>query len=279
MLLHHAAGHGLSQSLRGVQLMKKLLLFLLLLSGCTTNSPDNSKAVTQTYTPQVVDAKYPIRILYVNSVIIAPTTSNNNSPISRWGIGLVNTSDSDFAPYNWRIRSTNGREFIFSNDRILVPARGIIYFAPEEPNFLDTANGFVSLVSSDGKEVQTVSWQVYKTSIYGFPKPQNTPFVLESVLPNPEGTEAENEAIVIHNISDTTVFGKDWKIRNTSGKQEQLFPNVAYSSNMLLEIKYKIPAWLNNNADTIQIVNPERKVVHSIGWQNAKKGQRIYAQP
>lgn len=262
--------------------MKKLLLALLVLSACNSTGPDNN-TTTGTYKPEAIDSKYPIKILYVNSRILVPTTSLPNSPVaSGWSIALVNTSDSDFVPYNWRIRSTNGRErtySIFNNDRAVIPARGMIRMYGAETNFLDTANGFATLVSSDSKEIQTVSWKERKNTVLGFPKPPNTPFILVRVLASPEGTEAENEAISIQNITDTTVSVKDWKIRSTSGKQEQLFQGISYTSFATYELKYKIPAWLNNAADTVQIVNPEGKVVHWIGWRNAKKGQYIYAQP
>ena len=263
--------------------MKKLLLSLLLLSACTSTGPDNK--TPETYKPQAVDTQNPIRMYWVRpSTGVPGGGSNPNFFVRGWSVWLVNTSDSDFTPYNWRIRTSGGREEIYSingNQRTLIPARGAV--AMQGTNrFLDTTASFATLVTSTGTEVQTVNWQQapYSTTIQAFPKPPNTPFVLFRVMPDPMGIDDEREEIWVQNISDTAVSPSGWKIRSTSGNQEQLFLDLekigAQAQRMY---QYKIPAWLNNKSDTIQIVNPQGQVVHWIGWTKTKEAQYIYAQP
>jgi hypothetical protein len=263
--------------------MKKFLLTLLLLSACTsTNSGNNTP---ETYKPQAVDTQNPIRMYWVRPATGVPGGgSNPNFFVRGWSVWLVNTSDSDFTPYNWRIRTSGGREEIYAvngNQRNLIPARGAVVMQGTS-RFLDTTAGFATLVTSTGTEVQTVNWQQapYSTTIQAFPKPPNTPFALFRVMPNPIGLDDEKEEIWVQNIADTAVSPTGWKIRSTSGNQEQLFQGAeAIAPQAQRMFQYKIRPWLNNDIDTVQIVNPQGVVVHWIGWRNAKDGNYIYPRP
>lgn len=256
---------------------KALALFAVLcLSACDLLSPKPTPE--QEYKPQAIDKAYPIRMMLVRPAISTVSASRG------WGVMLINTSDSAFTPYNWRIRTANNREEIYrigTNERFTIPARGMANMTGTNA-FLDTNASFAALIAADGKEVQRISWERsgVANAVFAFPKIPNSPFMIFTVSPNPSGNEFGREEIMMYNYTDTAVSSTGWKLRSTRGNQEQLFQytgNVPRQTFFLC--RYNVAPWLNNEGDTVLVVNPQGKVVHWVQWGKTQDDQVIYAQP
>lgn len=101
------------------------------------------------------------------------------------------------------------------------------------------------------------------------------PLSISEVLPNPSGTDAGNEYVVIRNSSSATVSVKGYGIRSTNGGQS--FSLLLYadsiSAGSSLRVRPSVSlAWLNNNGDAVVLLR-DGKEIGRVSWSKADDGQ------
>lgn len=100
------------------------------------------------------------------------------------------------------------------------------------------------------------------------------------LLPHPQSDERQNEEITIKNFSHRAVSLKGWKLRDTTGKSWVLgeldtLESLGQPGDQKTIKRNGQSMGLNNAGDTIQLVNAEEKVVHSVVYRQVEEGKEI----
>ena len=97
------------------------------------------------------------------------------------------------------------------------------------------------------------------------------------VLPNPEGDEAQNEAVHVRNLGPTAVMLAAWRIRNSEG-QDWGLDNVdgeVAPGQVVVVTRQGRPMTLANTGGTIALINPAGQVLDTRVYGPAASGQLI----
>ena len=106
------------------------------------------------------------------------------------------------------------------------------------------------------------------------PTPGPVAVRFESILPNPAGDDALNEEIVLKNFGTQTVSLAGWKIRDITGAEWKLLDEIA--PQMVKVIKRNgQPMSLNNNGDTVDLVDPQGPVVQTVTYSATTEGEVV----
>lgn len=97
--------------------------------------------------------------------------------------------------------------------------------------------------------------------------------IINEFLPNPVGTDAENEWIELYNNSDIDVALKDWWLEDASG-QKYVFKDEEIARHGYLILPYsKTKITLNNNGETLSLYSPQGELAFKISYSGkAKEG-------
>ncbi|MCJ7747642.1 MAG: lamin tail domain-containing protein [Desulfobacterales bacterium] len=99
---------------------------------------------------------------------------------------------------------------------------------------------------------------------------------IESLLPNPVGNENQNEEAAIINLGTQPVSLIDWKLRDLAGKTWALDSLGTLNVQERKSIKRNgQPMALNNNGDTIALIDSSGNVVHAMTYSSAEEGAVI----
>jgi hypothetical protein len=99
---------------------------------------------------------------------------------------------------------------------------------------------------------------------------------INEIMPNPEGSDEENEWIKLYNSNDFDVDLADWTIQDTNGtiKIYTIPKNTKIFANGFLMFKRpETKIMLNNDEDTVILKNPNREIASSLSFEKAKLGQ------
>ncbi len=98
--------------------------------------------------------------------------------------------------------------------------------------------------------------------------------VFNEILPSPEGADSENEWIELFNKNDFTVNLSGWQIKDTVGRsQTYTFPEgiEINSKGFLVFTRPKTGITLNNDGDSLKLIQPDEKIVDEISYEKAPR--------
>jgi len=113
-----------------------------------------------------------------------------------------------------------------------------------------------------------------------FPEPLR-PFnwgdvVIESVLPNPNGEDGDNEKLTLKNNLSEKFSLKGWSITNQKGKMAFLDTYSITADGRVLVRPSDIGLTLTNKADSLLLIDPLGNTIDQIEWEESASGQTIF---
>lgn len=99
--------------------------------------------------------------------------------------------------------------------------------------------------------------------------------VFNEILPSPEGADAENEWIELFNENGFAVGLSGWQIKDSVGRSQiYTFPEGTEinSKGFLVLIRPKTNITLNNDGDSLKLIQPNGKVIDEISYEKAPRG-------
>jgi len=137
--------------------------------------------------------------------------------------------------------------------------------------------GIGNLRVEDIKE-QGLAWTVEgspqsseEKEIVGYP----LGIVFNEILPSPEGADAENEWIELFNENSFSVDLSGWQIKDSVGRsQTYTFPEGTEinSNGFLTLIRPETNVTLNNDGDSLKLIQPGGKIIDEISYEKAPMG-------
>ncbi|MEP1094044.1 MAG: lamin tail domain-containing protein [Cyclobacteriaceae bacterium] len=98
--------------------------------------------------------------------------------------------------------------------------------------------------------------------------------VIESVLPNPVGSDAQLEEVVIRNDGSTAMSINDWVLQDASGKTWRLSETINPGQSTTI-VRNGRSMSLNNDGDMVELLNSENVLVDEFRYVSSSEGQRI----
>lgn len=100
--------------------------------------------------------------------------------------------------------------------------------------------------------------------------------VIESVLPNPNGTDADSERITLKNSRREMIVLQGWKIENLKGKRFALKNASIPAMGRWALHPSDIQLSLVNKADRLTLIDPAGNRIDSIEWSQSGSGQTLF---
>ncbi len=100
--------------------------------------------------------------------------------------------------------------------------------------------------------------------------------MIASLLPNPVGDERQNEAVTLRNDGTTAVSLNGWTLRDAANRTWALFGTLQAGDERMFTRDGQ-PMALNNDGDTVELVDAGANVVDSIRYESAPEGQVLDA--
>ncbi len=100
--------------------------------------------------------------------------------------------------------------------------------------------------------------------------------IFNEILPSPEGRDSENEWIEIFNKNNFNVDLSDWKIKDSIGSiTTYVLPknSIIKSKDYLVVFRPETKIILNNDADSLNLIQPDNAVIDAVSYEKANKGQ------
>ncbi|XOB42745.1 MAG: lamin tail domain-containing protein [Candidatus Nealsonbacteria bacterium] len=100
--------------------------------------------------------------------------------------------------------------------------------------------------------------------------------VFSEILPSPEGADSENEWIEIFNKNDFDVDLSNWQIKDSVGSMTTYtFPknSIIKTQNYLVLLRPETKIILNNDADSLSLIQPNSAIIDTISYQKAPRAQ------
>jgi competence ComEA-like helix-hairpin-helix protein len=113
--------------------------------------------------------------------------------------------------------------------------------------------------------VKAESEVIYPSGIY-----------INEVLPNPEGADETEEWIELYNTNNFDVDLSGWQIKDIEGTTttHTIKQNTIISANGFLVLKRpETKIMLNNDSDGLNLISPDKKIIHSVNFPKAPLGQ------
>jgi hypothetical protein len=99
---------------------------------------------------------------------------------------------------------------------------------------------------------------------------------ISSLLPNPDGNESRNEQATVKNIGSVAVSVVGWKLRDLAGRTWSLDALGTLPPGMERTIQRNGQAMaLNNDGDTIDLLNPGGSVVQTVTYGSVDEGELV----
>ena len=99
---------------------------------------------------------------------------------------------------------------------------------------------------------------------------------ITSLLPNPPGDETQNEQARLRNFSTQAVSLIGWKLRDLAGKTWSLDVLGMLESGEEKVIRRKgQPMALNNNGDTVDLIDPTGRVLQTVTYSRVEEGEAV----
>jgi PAS domain-containing protein len=96
------------------------------------------------------------------------------------------------------------------------------------------------------------------------------------LVPNPQGSDSDNEEATIRNFSDRAVDLTGWTLRDLTGKTWSLSILATLPPSQEKTIRrQRQPMALNNDGDTITLCGPDGTVVDTVTYGPVEEGEVI----
>ncbi|MEQ9374036.1 MAG: lamin tail domain-containing protein [Imperialibacter sp.] len=102
----------------------------------------------------------------------------------------------------------------------------------------------------------------------------NVAVVIESLVPDPAGADADNEEVVIKNKGTASVSLTGWVLRDASSRIWVLTSTLAAGESLAI-VRNRQAMSLNNDGDLVELLNANGDVIDSFRYLDAKEGQRV----
>jgi hypothetical protein len=99
---------------------------------------------------------------------------------------------------------------------------------------------------------------------------------INEILPSPEGPDANNEWIEIFNKSDNDINLSGWQIKDVLGKTKSYFfpeKTIIKADDFLVLSGSLTKITLNNDGDSVLLINPKGEITDNVSFKNAPKGK------
>jgi len=108
------------------------------------------------------------------------------------------------------------------------------------------------------------------------PAPPTIQVVIESILPDPVGSDLQLEEITLKNKGSGDVFLNGWSLRDKDNHMIDLTVHVILPASQSLKIvRNGSSVSLNNNGDTIKLLGPNNTVLDSYTYTESSVGKVI----
>lgn len=123
----------------------------------------------------------------------------------------------------------------------------------------------------------------YRDKSHSFPiksrTTSSTGVIISAVLPNPEGDDRENESVDLKNTSSNDISLEGWTLMDKSGRIWALSNTGSIQSQQTITIKRNRMAMsLNNNGDTVTLLNENNEQQDKFTYMTSQSNQRIIRQ-
>lgn len=187
----------------------------------------------------------------------------------------VNTFDPTSRQRNNNARGTNQNTGDILFDQLLIPV------SMQSRYVSGSAAVFDNEVAVRGNSNNSASdhLPVFAEFVFGAEEPGGPPasdMRIVSVLPNPNGTDAGREQVVIGNFTASSVNLSGWKLKDRSGNQFSLSGSVAAGGRLTITLPANnLP--LNNDGDDVMLLDPQGQERHRVSYtgSQAQSGQVI----
>ena len=96
------------------------------------------------------------------------------------------------------------------------------------------------------------------------------------LVPDPAGRDEDNESITLQNTGNTSVSLNGWAVRDLSGNRWDLSSGGTISGGQQKRIlRNRQPMSLNNEGDTIELLNANGQVAQTVAYGSAAQDQVI----
>lgn len=112
-------------------------------------------------------------------------------------------------------------------------------------------------------------------------KPTSEPIkvriLINEFIPNPAGSDSENEWVELYNDSDIDLNLKDWFIEDASGKKYVFKDEKINKKDYLVLNSKNTKISLNNNGETLRLYSPNKELAFEISYSGTAKEGLSYA--
>jgi endonuclease/exonuclease/phosphatase family metal-dependent hydrolase len=250
----------------------------ILLGDLNDNPDDRSMNILETGDPNAAggaeEIDGPFMINLMEPLVAAGHVSHGRTASDIVG-GKVNTIDATSRQRNNAARGTNQNTGDILFDQILIPvSMGSRYVA-------GSAAVFDHEIAVRGNDNNRASdhLPVFAEFVFGADEPGEPPpsgVRIVSLLPNPNGTDAGREEVVIANSTQASVNLSGWKLKDRTGNQFALSGSVAAGGRVTIILPANnLP--LNNDGDDVILLDPQGQVKHQVSYtgSQAQSGQTI----
>jgi hypothetical protein len=102
--------------------------------------------------------------------------------------------------------------------------------------------------------------------------------IFSEILPSPKGPDSENEYIEIFNKNDFEVDLSGWNIKDSVGTVNGFgFPEktIIKAQSYLIVLRPETKIILNNDGDSLSLIQPDGAVADAVNYEKAENGQSI----
>ncbi len=100
--------------------------------------------------------------------------------------------------------------------------------------------------------------------------------VIDALLPDPEGEDAQHEFVRVQNTSSQPVSLEGWRLRNGKGQERALDTYKTLAPGKQLDVVSEgRKLALKNDGDTISLIDPKGRVVDQVSYRRAREGQLL----
>ena len=142
----------------------------------------------------------------------------------------------------------------------------------------DGSEGTIALTVDRSAGSYTVAYrdQEHTFSIKEVSPAEPGSIVIESLLPNPVGSDRDLETVTLQNPGAASVTMAGWVLRDSDGRVWPLVSlgEIAAGSSATI-VRDGMPMSLNNAGDTIEVVNASGEVVDSFTYATSSEGAEI----
>ena len=125
-------------------------------------------------------------------------------------------------------------------------------------------SNIISIVTQDGEVVEQMVG--------------STEIVINEILPNPEGSDSEDEFIELKNLGKETIDLKNWSLGDASSKRYKITQGSIKPSGLFLFKRSMTGIALNNTGgDEVKLYSPNSSLVDNIKYTGSAGGEEAYA--